>query len=79
MKASLALAEAAERRIKTATVKAILGIRVTTFRRIRVLSTGYLSTTSNFASSTSREFDPTITLNSPGSATKRISRFQNAS
>jgi len=29
----------------------------------------YLSTTSNFASITSCEFDPTITLNSPGSTT----------
>ena len=33
----------------------------------------YLSTTSNFASITSREFDPTITRNSPGSTTNRIS------
>ena len=34
--------------------------------------------TSNFASITSAEFEPTITRNSPGSTTNRISRFQKA-
>jgi hypothetical protein len=33
--------------------------------------------TANFVSIRSSEFAPTITLNSPGSTTKRISRFQN--
>ena len=47
--------------------------------KAKFADTFYLSTTSNFASSTSRELDPTITRNSPGSTTKRISRFQNAS
>ena len=50
------------------------------YRSMRMTRLLYISASiSNVASSRSSEFGPTITLNSPGSTTKCISRFQNPS